>query len=63
MSQRKAELQRISEDLEQFLDKHCKLTSGGYNDFVGESCDMAFKMLQDTLRRMSETENSNKKDT
>jgi hypothetical protein len=43
MSQRKAELQRISKDLERFLGEHCKPPPDGYHDFVGESCDMAFQ--------------------
>ncbi len=67
MDQRKAELQRISKDLERFLGEHCKPTPDGYHDFVGENCDMAFQMLQDTLRRMSEAEaarkSGKKKDT
>lgn len=62
MGQRKAELQRISKDLERFLGEHCKPTPGGYHDFVGESCDTAFQMLQDTLRRMSEAEGPKKKE-
>ena len=63
MGQRKAELQRISRDLERFLGEHCKPSPDGYHDFVGESCDMAFQMLQDTLRRMSEAVGPKKKDT
>jgi hypothetical protein len=62
MDQRKTELQRISKDLERFLGEHCKPTPDGYHDFVGESCDMAFQMLQDTLRRMSEAEAAQKND-
>jgi hypothetical protein len=60
MDKRKEELVRITKDLEQFLKQHCERTPNGYNDFVGESCDTAFHMLQDTLRRIRE-EQSNKK--
>lgn len=54
MDQRNEELRRISEDLQKFLAQHCSRTADGYNDFVGESCDAAFQMLQDALRRMTE---------
>lgn len=54
MNQRKDELVRITKDLEQFLRQHCPRTANGYDDFVGESCDAAFHMLQDTLRRLEE---------
>ena len=54
MDKRKQELRRISKDLETFLAQHCQAGDGKYNDFVGESCDTACQMLQNTLRRMSE---------
>lgn len=54
MNQRKEELVRITKDLKQFLKQHCQRTASGYDDFVGESCDAAFHMLQDTLRRIEE---------
>ncbi len=54
MDKRTQELQRISKDLEAFLGQHCQAAGGKYNDFVGESCDTAYQMLQNTLRRMSE---------
>lgn len=59
MDKRKEELQRISKDLGKFLADHCR-TAGGYDDFVGESCDAAFHMLQNTLRRMSEKKPADK---
>ncbi|MEK7820678.1 MAG: hypothetical protein AAB543_06170 [Pseudomonadota bacterium] len=60
MDKRKEELQRISKDLEKFMADHCRTAGGGYNDFVGESCDTVFHMLQNTLRRMSEKKPADK---
>jgi hypothetical protein len=45
-----AELRRIGDDLRQFMDLNC--TRPGYDDFVGESCNHAYLMLQDTVRRI-----------
>ncbi|MBM3564766.1 MAG: hypothetical protein FJX42_01465 [Alphaproteobacteria bacterium] len=56
MDKRKEELQRISKDLRQFLAQHCKADGGKYNDFVGESCDTAYQMLQNTLCRLGESD-------
>jgi hypothetical protein len=61
MDERKEELKRIRDDLKRFLDQQCRtVSSEGYDDFVGESCDLAFHMLQDTVRRMEEGKGSEK---
>lgn len=54
MQQKTDELRRIANDLGAFMKKYCGEHPERYDDFVGESCDVAYHMLEDTIRRMDE---------
>ncbi len=46
---KKAELQRITGDLERYVETHCARAAGEASDFADEKCNDAFLMLQEAL--------------
>ncbi len=46
---KKAELQRITGDLERFVETHCARAAGEASDFADEKCNDAFFMLRVAL--------------
>lgn len=51
---KKAELQRITGDLERYVETHCARAAGGANDFADEKCNDAFLMLRDALGNLEQ---------
>ncbi len=46
---KKAELQRITGDLERYIETHCARAAGAASDFADEKCNDAFLMLREAL--------------
>ncbi len=46
---KKAELQRITGDLERYVETHCARAAGEASDFADEKCNDAFLMLREAL--------------
>jgi len=46
---KKVELQRITGDLERFVEAYCARASGAASDFADEKCNDAFLMLREAL--------------
>ncbi len=49
MTERRAQLARIAEDLEKYIQEFCPCPPARPTDFVGEKCNDAFLMLQEAL--------------
>ncbi len=60
MKEKREDLRKIGIDLKAYIKKHCGENPDQYDDFVGESCDLAFHMLWDTVLRMEEEEKKRK---
>ncbi len=50
---KKAELRRITADLEQFVATYCAATGGKASDFADEKCNDAALMLREALDRLA----------
>ncbi len=46
---KKAELQRITGDLERYVETHCARAADEASDFADEKCNDAFLMLREAL--------------
>ncbi len=46
---KKVELQRITGDLERYVETHCARAAGEASDFAAEKCNDAFLMLREAL--------------
>ncbi len=46
---KKVELQRITGDLERYVETHCAGAAGEASDFADEKCNDAFLMLREAL--------------
>lgn len=46
---KKVELQRITGDLERYVETHCARAAGEASDFADEKCNDAFLMLREAL--------------
>jgi hypothetical protein len=49
-----AELQRITGDLERFVETYCARAPGAASDFADEKCNDAFLMLREALDNLQQ---------
>ena len=56
MPRRKPELDRIIKDLKVFVTIACEYDPDGNNDFISESCNDAYLMLEQAREKLDEAE-------